>query len=121
MGVKETLIEFFRKEIINGQNINLLEEVDLIEQGIIDSLAIMKIITFLEDRYSINISDTELMPENFENINSLVAMVDEKKTIPTNGGAHIEGDVQARPDFVGCDKIESLIQHLEQKTANRDL
>jgi tetratricopeptide (TPR) repeat protein len=47
-------------------------------------------------------------------------MVDEKKTIHTNGGAYIEGDVQAGQDFVGRDKIETLIHHLEQKIANRD-
>jgi tetratricopeptide (TPR) repeat protein len=47
-------------------------------------------------------------------------MVEEKKSIQTGGGAYIQGDVNAGGDFIGRDKIDTLIQHIDQKIANRD-
>ena len=52
----------------------------LIENGIVDSLGIMKLIGFLEDKISIQISDDELVPENFSTINSIAALVQKKKS-----------------------------------------
>jgi len=43
----------------------------LLESGIVDSLGILEIVGFLEKEFGIAISDDELVPENFESIESL--------------------------------------------------
>lgn len=43
----------------------------LLESGIVDSLGILEIVAFLEKEFGITISDEELVPENFESIESL--------------------------------------------------
>jgi acyl carrier protein len=51
----------------------------LIDSGIIDSLGIMKLIGFLEDKMAIQITDEELTPENFSTIESISGLVQKKK------------------------------------------
>lgn len=60
---------------------SLGEDDDLIEQRIIDSLGILKLITFLESNYSIKINDEEILPENFHSLNSLTQFVEQKRQI----------------------------------------
>ena len=50
----------------------------LVEDGIIDSFAIMSLLGFLEEQFSIQIGGDELMPENFQSIAAMTAMVERK-------------------------------------------
>ena len=51
---------------------------NLIESGIIDSTGIHKVVGFLESRFSIHISDEELIPENFKSLESIESFVKSK-------------------------------------------
>lgn len=43
----------------------------LLKNGLIDSLGILDVVTFLEKEFDIIVSDEELLPENFESIHCL--------------------------------------------------
>ena len=43
----------------------------LLKNGLIDSLGILEVVTFLENEFGIIVSDEELLPENFGSIRSL--------------------------------------------------
>ena len=51
---------------------------DPLGQGLLDSLAIEQLIAFLEEHFTIQFSDDELVPENFESVPLLAALVDRK-------------------------------------------
>jgi acyl carrier protein len=51
----------------------------LIEKGFLDSLGILDVVSFLESEFSITIHDEELVPENFQNLASLSAFVQNKQ------------------------------------------
>jgi acyl carrier protein len=51
---------------------------DLLEQGIIDSLGVMTLTTFMEDTFGIQVSDEDIVPENFQSLNVLAAFVEQK-------------------------------------------
>ncbi|GAP62780.1 hypothetical protein ARMA_1203 [Ardenticatena maritima] len=51
----------------------------LISSGILDSLALLRLITFLEERFGIAIEDHEVMQENFETIARMEAFVAAKQ------------------------------------------
>ena len=71
--------DFLVKEIIlNSENKNIGIDDSLIEAGIIDSLGILKLITFLEREFSIRVKDEEVLPENFENIRAISSFIDKK-------------------------------------------
>lgn len=51
----------------------------LTERGIIDSVGIVEVLTFLETRYEIQINDDETIPENIDTIDNMVRFIDMKR------------------------------------------
>lgn len=51
----------------------------LISSGVLDSLALLRLIAFLEEQLGITVEDSEVIPENFESINEIKAFIDRKK------------------------------------------
>ena len=51
---------------------------DLLEQGIIDSLGIMKLVLFLEESYGIQVNDEDIIPENFQCLSSMAKYVEQQ-------------------------------------------
>jgi acyl carrier protein len=52
---------------------------DILELGIIDSLGIMKLISFMEDTYGIEVTEEEIVPENFQSLNIMVQFIEQKR------------------------------------------
>jgi acyl carrier protein len=74
------LENFLLTEIVVDENIESLSpDDDLIMQGIIDSLGIMKLVGYLEDNFKIIISDDDLVPENFQTIANLEKLIEMKR------------------------------------------
>ena len=76
MEVEEKLQKFILESILNNQNErDFKESTNLIDDGIIDSLGIMKLLTFIEEAFKVQVADDDLIPENFvttETISTLV-------------------------------------------------
>jgi len=51
---------------------------DLLQSGIVDSLGILDLVTFVEQNFGITLNDDELLPENFQTIERLSAFVQSK-------------------------------------------
>jgi acyl carrier protein len=51
----------------------------LIEAGIIDSTGVLELVGFLEEAYDIEITDSELVPENLDSIDQVVRFVGAKR------------------------------------------
>ena len=80
METKDLIKHYIQSELVKDKKQSNLSDTDpLIESGIIDSLGIMKLIGFLEDKISISISDEELTPENFSSIAAIVSLVEKKQ------------------------------------------
>ena len=47
----------------------------LLEAGIIDSMAVLQIVGFLEQRFGVTVGDDDMMPENFETVDAMAAFV----------------------------------------------
>ena len=66
---QEEITQFVVGNLMRDPNsTSLAEDENLLANGIVDSLGIVKLIAFLEDRYDVRISDDEVLPENFESI-----------------------------------------------------
>ena len=57
---------------------NLGDDDPLLESGIIDSLGVLDLVTYLEQEFNIRVFDDELVPENFQSINCLAAFIQKK-------------------------------------------
>ncbi len=52
----------------------------LVNSGIIDSMGIIEIVSFIEDKYDIIIDDEEINTENFETVNNMVMFIKSQKS-----------------------------------------
>jgi acyl carrier protein len=51
----------------------------LLEAGIIDSMAVLQIVGFIEQRFGVTVADDDMMPENFETVDAMAAFVDRSR------------------------------------------
>lgn len=77
----ETAVErFIVDEILIGSEQTSIEpDQSLLDSGILDSLALLRLIAFLEDHYQIDIGDGEVTPDNFETLATINTFVQRKK------------------------------------------
>jgi acyl carrier protein len=70
----EALTGFIAKEIISQQDGPTLQPDDsLLEESLIDSLGIMRLVLFIEQEYEVAIPAAEVTVENFETIRAIAA------------------------------------------------
>ena len=82
MANMDPIMEFIKNQLVREKIMkNIGKEDDLIESGIIDSLGILKLLAFLETRFSIHIADEELVPENFKSIKLIDSFIRNKNNI----------------------------------------
>jgi acyl carrier protein len=77
--VGNTVKQFILDQFLPGESAGeLTETTPLITGGILDSLATMKLITFLEDRYGITMEAHEADPEHLDTIALIEQLVRSK-------------------------------------------
>jgi acyl carrier protein len=71
----ETIInDYISRELVRDQALlPLANEASLLESGIIDSLSLLRLVVFLEERFGITMGDADLLPENFASVNAICA------------------------------------------------
>lgn len=62
------------------QQINLTDTESLFTSGIVDSLGVLDLVTFIEDEFGVIVADEDLLAENFETIEHMEAFVQAKQT-----------------------------------------
>ena len=80
MNIEKTVEKFVVEElIVGGSDTSLDPDQSLVSSGVIDSLAILRLITFIEETFGVTVEDDEVVPENFETINVIKAFVEAKQ------------------------------------------
>jgi acyl carrier protein len=79
MKILEDVEKIMLTEIAVGLGRESLDpDEDLLAQRIIDSLGVVRLIVSLEKAFGIEVIDEEVVPENFQSLNSLVEYVEQK-------------------------------------------
>ena len=75
-----TIKSFILKEFLPGEDpANLTPDTPLMSSGILDSLATLKLITFLEQEFNVQIAAHEADEEHFDTLEAICALVDSKR------------------------------------------
>lgn len=78
-GTTERLYQFIRKRFPLKAGEELTEDLPLLDSGVVDSLGILDLVAFIEDEFGVAAEDEDLVPENFESIQSLTRFVRERR------------------------------------------
>ena len=77
--IETVLREFLSKAFLDPKDVDLHSgDESLLESGLIVSVAIFDVVSFLEPQFGIQVSDEDVVPDHFETLNKLVAYVQTK-------------------------------------------
>ena len=78
--IESTIREFLIRDVFYDKDLTSLgPEESLLERGLLDSLSILKIVTFCEESFGITIPDTEVLPDHFDSIRAIGQMVEQRR------------------------------------------
>lgn len=79
MSIEEKLRGFILDNFLFTDDQSALSSEDsFMDKGIIDSTGILEVIFFLKEEFVVEVEDDEMIPENLDSVNNLVAYIDKK-------------------------------------------
>lgn len=72
MSIEDELLQFISANIVPDGNVEV--DASLVSSGLIDSLGLIQILGFIEQKYGVSLITTA-SPEDFESVNSLAAAI----------------------------------------------
>ena len=72
---------FVVENFLFGNEDGVKDDTSFLDEGIIDSTGILEMVSYLEEEFSISVDDEELVPENLDSINNVVAYLQKKLSL----------------------------------------
>jgi acyl carrier protein len=70
--MESVINEYISREIVQDPAmLPLSNDTPLLEGGILDSLSLLRLVVFLEERFKITVGEADLLPENFDTVNAI--------------------------------------------------
>ena len=76
--VNTDIRQFIIKTFPLARKRQILDSDALLESGMLDSQGVLEVVAFIEREYSINVSDEDLIPDNFQSIHHIAAYIQSK-------------------------------------------
>jgi len=69
--------DFLTQDVLYDRDLRDLPlDENLIEKGLLDSLAILKVVTFCEEEFGVTIPDQDVLPDHMESVRAIAALVE---------------------------------------------
>lgn len=79
MTVEDKVRNYILENYLFSDDQSMLNSADsFLQKGILDSTGILEVIYYLEDEFSVVVDDEEMLPENLDSVNNLVAYIARK-------------------------------------------
>lgn len=76
--IEEDLRKFIADNILFSNHYPHPDDLSFLENGIVDSMNIMELVMYVEERYGVKVNDEEIIPENFDSISRIATFVRRK-------------------------------------------
>ena len=79
-GINETIRSFIAENILyNNKGFPYSDDTSFLENAIIDSMNLLEIVMFIEDKFAISVADEDITPDNFDSVTKLADFIHRKK------------------------------------------
>ena len=79
MSVRNQIQQFLAENFMfSDDGFPLSDQASLLEEGVVDSTGVLELLLFIEETYGIQVPDDEVVPENFDTVDNLVAFIARK-------------------------------------------
>jgi len=76
VNIKDQIRQFVTEELAAAKGINqVTDDESLIDNGVVDSLGIFRLVTFLEENFGVKVADEEISAENLQSIDIIEQLV----------------------------------------------
>jgi D-alanine--poly(phosphoribitol) ligase subunit 2 len=72
MDKKSLLLDYIKQEFLRNPKAEINEDVDLFSSGIIDSLGVLQLVSYIDEQFNVSIPDEDVLYDNFSSIRVLV-------------------------------------------------
>lgn len=79
MTVEEQVRHYIDEKLLVGGSRDYKDEASFLQTGIVDSLGILDLVSFVEERFGIEVDDDEVVPDNFDSVQQLSSYVRRKQ------------------------------------------
>ncbi|HID50718.1 MAG TPA: acyl carrier protein [Anaerolineae bacterium] len=79
MDTKTQIKQYIAENYLFSNNgFNLDDDESFLEAGIVDSLGVVELVSFVEETYNIEVPDDDIVPDNFDSVNNLTTYITSK-------------------------------------------
>ena len=71
------LIDFIEQDILENES-KIKRDTVLFSSGLLDSLALVELVTFIEEAFGLKIGASDLNPESFDTVSSMEKLINQK-------------------------------------------
>jgi D-alanine--poly(phosphoribitol) ligase subunit 2 len=79
MDKKTILLDYIKNEFLRNPKASVSEDVDLFSTGIIDSLGVLQLVSYIDEQFNISVPDEDVLYDNFSSIRVLVNYLENQK------------------------------------------
>jgi acyl carrier protein len=78
--IKSKIRQYITERVLDNDPRGLTDETKLLAGGVLDSFALMQLVLFIEEEFSVNFQPHEINPDNFQNIDRISSAVSQAGT-----------------------------------------
>ncbi len=72
--------DYVSRELVDdGKEVELKEEENLLANGIMDSLGILKLVSFIEQKFDVQVPDEDITVQNFRSLKDIASYLENKR------------------------------------------
>ena len=77
---EQTIQRFVRENLLHhGAEVEIGTTDSLLDSGLIDSMAVLRLVSFIESEFGFEVTDEEVIPDNFKTIEAIARLVEGKR------------------------------------------
>jgi acyl carrier protein len=79
MDIKQQIREYVAQNFLFSSNgFDMSDDASFLEEGIVDSTGVLELVMFVEETFSVQVEDEEIVPDNFDTVNNLAIYIGHK-------------------------------------------
>ncbi|MGQ0603040.1 MAG: acyl carrier protein [Anaerolineales bacterium] len=78
--LKDVLRRYIRDDLLMGQNLVVNDDDDLLLSGLVDSLGVVRLVTFIETEFNTVVPPEDVVLENFQTLNAMAEYLHRRQT-----------------------------------------
>lgn len=76
MDIRDDLLKMINNEVSLDPSVTIVADTDLLLTGLVDSLGVVDVVAWLEDRLDVVIDPIDIVLENFQTVELMLSFVD---------------------------------------------